>query len=355
MGGPSGSGVHKRSSLPYGAVMATGGASALAGTGSLHPLALPLLWLTIAEAASIPVLRIWAAWRSHRRVRTIRPSTRPERRFGEFTVPVGLAVIGAGLAGLRSLAAHDAAMGVVVLAWLATLVLVVDVVAPVTVRRPRLAGVDGTWFLAPAALLADAIGTVTVSLRLPGPTRTDLGWLALVGCDLGVAAYTIVLGLATVRVCRKSLGGPHRAPWWISAGCAGLAAAAVGQVSRVAPVNIPSAVAAAPGFAATAVTLWIAASVLLVPVVALSVAYLTGWRRPEGSPPWPPTFSTAVYALGAIQAGRLGHLHFVGTVGVDAGLATVALWLVTAALYAALAGRWVRHAGAGGLARAARQ
>lgn len=319
--------------------MATGGASALATPAGLHPLMGPLLWLAIAEAVVLPLSGIASARRAQRDMRSLLTATGPEGRFGDFTVPVGLAVIGTGLAGLGSQGARDAAVAAGTLAWMATLVVVAVVVVPVIAQRPRLEGIEGAWFLAPAAFLADAIVTVGAARALPAPDRAALGWLALVGCGIGVVTYVVVLALAALRVQRSGLGASHRAPWWISAGCAGLAAAAVGEVARAVPSMVQLPAAAPAGFAPVTVALWALASVLMIPVVVVSVVHLARWRGPQGAPVWPPTFSTAVYALGAIGAGRvapahrLGPAHLVGTVGVDAGLATIALWLVTAALW----------------------
>ncbi len=53
-----------------------------------------------------------------------------------------------------------------------------------------------------------------------------------------------------------------------------------------------------------------------------------------GPAPWPPTFSTGVYALGAGQVGRLLQLPSITTVGDLTGLATVALWAATTGLHA---------------------
>ncbi|MGH2447411.1 MAG: hypothetical protein ACRDFS_02230 [Chloroflexota bacterium] len=48
---------------------------------------------------------------------------------------------------------------------------------------------DGAWFLAPAALLADAISTAVVVHRLPVPMRLPTEWLPLVGCGVGIVGY----------------------------------------------------------------------------------------------------------------------------------------------------------------------
>jgi tellurite resistance protein TehA-like permease len=106
----------------------------------------------------------------------------------------------------------------------------------------------------------------------------------------------------------------------------------------VTPVGAGNA-AAVYAFASAVLVLWAVGSALVVPVVVGSLVYLRRLRRLHGSPPWPPTFSTGVYALGADQAGRLGHLQAISAVGRAAGLATVVLWFVTAGLYLAYLSR----------------
>lgn len=328
--------------------MATGGASQLARLTALRPLAVPLLWLTVAELVAIPALGLLrrrpagaAALRPVRLVRPVRPlrAVPAERLFGDFTVPLGLAVTGTGLAGLGTGAALAGALCAVILAWVLTLAMAARVGMPVAARLPVVvAALDGTWFLAPAALLADAIGTVAVTARLPAPARPALGWLALAGCGLGVAGYGLALALAAVRVRQAGVRDAARAPWWISAGCGGLAAASVGQLAGVTPAG-PGSAAAARAFAAAALVSWAAGTAVLVPVVIGSLAYLRRRRRAGGPPPWPPTFSTGVYALGADQAGRLAHVQAISALGRAAGLATVALWFATSGLYLAYLSR----------------
>ncbi|MGH9055924.1 MAG: hypothetical protein ACRDYY_08710 [Acidimicrobiales bacterium] len=326
----------RRSAMPFGAVMATGGASQLARSDALHAMAVPLLWLAVAEIGAITLLGLLRCRSLDATVTELPGSTRPAERFGDFTIPVGLAVTGTGLAALGTPKTLGCALCATALAWVTTMAVAGQVAMPVAVRRPGVVAVDGAWFLAPAALLADAVGTAVVVHRLPVPMRLSVEWLALVGCGVGIVGYGLVLALAALRVRRAGIGRAPRAPWWVSAGCGGLAAASLGQVSAVSPAGLGSA--AGRGFTTAAVVAWAVGSALLVPVVAGSLAYLWNLRRLQGSPPWPPTFSTGVYALGSSQAGRLGHLHALGLVGGSAGLATVALWLVTAVLWLALVG-----------------
>jgi tellurite resistance protein TehA-like permease len=322
-----------RSALPFGAVMATGGASQVARFTAFHPLAVPLLWLTVALVVTIPVFGLLRRrWAGDAMLRMV-PSIPAEALFGDFTVPVGLAVTGTGLAGLGTSPALGGALCALALAWASTIVVTARVVTPLAIHLPGVAAIDGAWFLAPAAVLADAIATAAVIPRLSVSVRPGLGWLALVACGLGVAGYGLTLALAAVRVHRVGTGNASQALWWVSAGCGGLGAASIGQVATITPVGGESD-AADHAFASAALVLWSVASILLVPIVVGSLAYLYRFRRLHGSPPWPPTFSTGVYALGADQAGRLGNIHSISVIGTAAGVATVALWFVTAGLHA---------------------
>lgn len=322
-----------RPALPYGAVMATGAASDLAGPAGAGFLRLPLLWLTVAVAVAIPV---WLAPRrlgGRRRAGSVRPR---HTRLGEFTIPIGLAVIGGGLAGLAGPWALWAAACAVGLAWVATAVLAAALLVPVAAAWPGTETVEGTWFLAPAALLADAIGAAGLASRLPAAVPHLLGWLALVTAGLGAAGYVLVAVLALLRVTARGLDGSARVSWWIAAGCGGLTAAALGRVSAVSPLHGSGLTS---GLGHAALGFWCAGSVLLVPVLAGSASFLIHrarqgrahrGRRPRGRIPWPPAFSTGVYALGAAQAGRLAGLSAVTAAAGVASVATIVLWAFTA-------------------------
>jgi len=88
-----------------------------------------------------------------------------------------------------------------------------------------------------------------------------------------------------------------------------------------------------PVFGWAALGCWTVASSALVPVLVGSGHYLLGLRRLTGRPPWPPTFSTGVYALGAIQVGRLLHLPSITSLGDAAAIATLCLWGLTVGAY----------------------
>ncbi len=308
--------------------MATGGASQLADLAGVGVLHVPLLWVTLAVAGTVTLTGITRGertrWdRNHRDTRS--PTT---SRLGQFTIPVGLAVIGIGLAGLPGPVALTAAVVAVALAWVLTLALTLTVAWPVLVSRPSLAAVNGVWFIAPAAFLADAAGVAALTGRaevMVGPVVAPLGWLAVGACGVGVAMYGVLVVLAAVRVAVHRLAGSPGAAWWIVTGCGGLAADALAHTGRIAPV------AGASAFGWTALACWGLASIVLVPVAAGSVRHLVGVRHLSARPAWPPAFSTAVYALGTAQVASWFSLPLTGLARVTA-VETLIVWTASAAV-----------------------
>jgi hypothetical protein len=318
-------GAPARPSLPYGAVMATGAASSLAGPAGAGFASRPLLWLTVAVAAAVPARYLLTSVTAGRHGG--RRQAAPGGRFGEFTVPIGLAVIGKGLAGIPGTAALAAAACAVALAWLATLAVAAGVLAPVLSTWPGVTAADGTWFLAPAALLASAIGLAGLITRSPALAAPWLSWLALAAAGLGALGYAAVVAVAAWRVAAAGLAGAPLVPWWISAGCGGLAAAALGQAAALGPLAAGPLAAGTAGFRAlgfAAMGCWAAGSALLIPVASRSAWFLL--RHPAGRMPWPPVFSAGVYALGAAQAGKLLALPPVTGIATVAAVSAVALW-----------------------------
>lgn len=293
--------------------MATGAASQLAGPAGVGAVRVPLLWATIAVA--VVAVAVGVAGRRQR------PRGGPAAHLGEFTVPIGLAVIGTGVAQLGGPVVGVWAAVVVASAWAATGVLVATVLVPLVIALPGLETVDGAWFLAPAALLADAIGATALAGRIPLPVAA-VGWLAVTAAATGAIGYLCVVGLAAGRIVAHRLGGVPRAPWWIAAGCGGLTAAALGRVSAF-------DTAALHGFGLVALVFWAIGCAALAPVLAGSVRYVVGLRKVVGRPPWPPTFSTGVLALGALQVSRLNGAASIAHVADVAAVATIGLWVLT--------------------------
>ncbi|WP_158726733.1 hypothetical protein [Tomitella fengzijianii] len=192
-------------------------------------------------------------------------------------------------------------------------------------------GVDGTWFLLPAAPLAGAIAVAGLADAGAVGSGAALGWLAMAAAAAGAFGYAAVAVAAVASAVRRA--GRFRASvaWWISAGCAGLAAAAVGQAS------------ATPAIAPTVGDSWAVrwcvwvyaavASALLVPIIGSSVVYLARRGKVSGHAPWPPTFSMGVYALGVGQAERLARDAALQDWHRGAAAATLVLWAGTAAVH----------------------
>ncbi len=255
----------------------------------------------------------------------------PAARFGEFTIPIGATVIGSGVAQFGGSVPAIGAVAIVTSAWIYTGFLMASVVFPLISSTPGLGAADGTWFLAPAALLGDGIGVAALAGKHPNHLAV-LGWLAFGVVAVGAVSYLLVAGLAAARVAARGVAGTPAAPWWIAAGCGGLSAAAIGRTSEVFPINRGAELLHVFGFAALA--LWVLGSVALVPVLAGSIRYLARLRHLAGRPSWPPTFSTGVYALGAGQVSRLVGAPIVAAVATAAGAATIFLWVLTLVAYA---------------------
>ncbi len=306
---------HARSALPYGAVMATAGASHLARQVGPHRWATPLLILAVVTAIAIPL-------RSVRQGRAVREVLGGEWSFGDFTVPLGLAVVAVGIASEGG-RLHDAAAPIVAgLSWLTSVTVLARLAAT---TRPRLHDVAGSWFLAPAAALGDALAVYAVAPS--GRAGSIAGWAGLLAGACGIVAYLVVVALATARILRYGLRGAAKAPWWISAGCGGLAAATAGRVADAGPIRIPG-----DGVQAVVVGLWLLACLALIPVVVVSLGHVLRGRGGRGRPPWPPTFSTAVFALGTLEAARWADSCALERAGRVAGWTTVALWCATVVL-----------------------
>jgi hypothetical protein len=326
--GHSSRGEALREGLPYGVVMATAGASALAGRCGLPVLVMPLLALAVLQALEIAIIggfkyrgEFRAGWRAWLAIGPANEHT------GIHTVPLGLAVIAGGLAGQGGGWLMPLAGACLGLAWLLALVCVARFLWSLAARRLRLKELDGAWFLVPAALLGAAVATVKIISHMTGPGAAALSALALAGAVTGWLGYWAVAVPAALRVKRFGLGAGPRAPWWIAMGCAGLAAAALGSLLNS---SLPWGSALQAGLAAMLATA-VCAVTLSVPVLVASADFLLRRCRFQGGAAWPPTFSTAVFALGCLHAGAVLHSPAFHGLGIGAGFATLALWTATAA------------------------
>lgn len=314
--------------------MATAGASVLASQCGLPFLTEPLLLFAILQALWVPILGTWrrrrelsSGWREWC---AIGPA---HEHSGIHTVPLGLAVIAGGLAALA--AGGDGrwfwvlAVVCLGLTWLFTVTFIGRFVWALVSHGMTLQEIDGAWFLVPAALLGAGIATGEVVVLTHGGASTlaVLAGAALAVTLLGWLAYWVVLCVALFRVKRFGLGGVPQAPWWIAMGCAGLAAAALGRVLQNSDPGLWIQTYLGKAMVATDVV----AIVLCVPVIIGSIEFLLRRCRFCEPASWPPTFSTAVFALGCLETGNVLHSPEFRILGLGAGYATLVLWAVTTA------------------------
>lgn len=300
--------------LPFGAVMATGAAAQLCDLVGVAAWAPLFVVLTIVIAAAVTVTGVLGL----RRPGALRVG------FGHFTIPVGLGVIAVTLAGADAPAPAVLRTGCAVAAWASTAVLLVAVVGHLPWSRPGLAAVNGVWFIAPAALLADAAAAV-VLVPAAAPAAADAAVAVAVWCVwCGVAGYAVLLVVAAVRVVRHRFAGAPGVAWWIVTGCGGLAADALGHVAVVDP-------GARSAFTVAAVACWTVATIVFVPIGVGSVLSL--WRRRRVGGAWPPAFSSGVYALGTAQVALLLPAPGMQPVAVIVAVETLVVWVAIAAVH----------------------
>lgn len=333
------SGLALRTGLPFGAVMATGVSSQVARALGVRVAVAPLLWVAIAECVFITArgaVRHRAEFRARPTIWTrLGP---PGEHTGILTVTIGLAVTTVGLAAETGWLAASLALLCLELTWTTGALFGARLMGALLKARPRLHDVGGDWFLAPAALLAAAIASVASVGHVGTAAGRMLAWAGLAAAAAGALSYWALTVVALIRVSKFQLDGSRRILWWIWAGCGGLAAVALAAVADVGghthahptpgTAEFDPTLEAALRFASA--TTWAAGTVVLVPVLFISARHAISRRRIAPRFPWPPTFSTAVIAIGALDVGRLMPLAALEVVGKAVGYATLVGWLITA-------------------------
>lgn len=253
----------------------------------------------------------------------------PVLGFGGFTVPLGLAVLGIGIAGVDS-PAQAAAAAVTGGAWVSTVLLLAIVAVPTCRRCSGVVSSVGRRLVPRAHGAAGRRDRHHRAARAPVRPDPARGRRAHRGrlCVRFRRLLWLVVVLAAARVAHAGVAGAPRVLWWIPAGCGGLAAAVRGH-ARPALATVTGDGWVRPA----ALAAWIAGSLLLLPVLAASCAHLARWRRFR-CVCWPPTFSTAMPSVPAWSA-SLTRDPILARAGQIAGSATVLLWLATTVIYTA--------------------
>ena len=319
--------------------MATGVSSQVARALDVRIAVAPLLWIAIAESVFITArgaVRHRSEFRAPRAAWTrLGP---PREHTGVLTVTIGLAVTTVGLGAETGSVATCLGLLGLALTWMTGVLFGARLAGSLVKIRPRLRDVGGDWFLAPAALLAAAIASVSSLGHADAEMARALLWAALAAAAAGALCYWALTAVALARISRFRLRDGRPILWWIWAGCGGLAAVALAEVAdaggRVRDNPGAGAEPFDPALLAalhdTATATWAAGASVLVPVLLLSIRHVVTHRRIAPSFPWPPTFSTAVIAIGALDVGRLMPMAAIGAVGRAVGYATLAGWLLTA-------------------------
>jgi hypothetical protein len=319
----------QRGALPFGAVMATGAVSQLSGLAGVPRLRLPLLIVAVATAVFAAGAGVAGMVRAGRRTS---PTT---ARFGAFTVPVGLAVIAAGLAATSGRGLMTVAVVVAALAGLTSLLTTTSVPFALMRQHPGLADVNGVWFIGPAAFLAVAVATAAIGAQ-PAAPPFPWDWVGLGAVAVGTAGYAVLLVAAALRVVAHGISDAPAVAWWIVTGCGGLAALALGRVAADPFVaGAVTTILRAAGLACGAI-----ATIVLVPVALGSVRYLRHVPLRFGRAAWPPAFSTGVYALGCAELADMFHWPPVAVLARIAAMETMVVWAVIAGIRVVA---WLSH------------
>jgi hypothetical protein len=324
---PRGTG-RQRGALPFGAVMATGAVSQLSGLAGVPRLRLPLLIVAMATAVFAAGAGVTGMVRAGRRTS---PTT---ARFGAFTVPVGLAVIAAGLAATPGRGSMTVAVVVAALAGLTSLLTTTSVLVTFIRQHPGLTDVNGVWFIGPAAFLAVAVATAAIGAQSAAPPF-PWDWVGLGAVAVGTAGFAVLLVVAALRVAVHGISDAPAVPWWIVTGCGGLAALALGRVAADSPDPGASTILRAASLACGAV-----ATLVLIPVVAGSGRYLRHVPRRPWRAAWPPAFSTGVYALGCAEMAGMFQWPPVAVLARVAAVETMIVWAVIAGIHIVA---WLSH------------
>jgi tellurite resistance protein TehA-like permease len=249
---------------------------------------------------------------------------RPDRAFTWFALAAACGVLGDRLAsgGYRLPAAATAAAALA--AWLGVTCVVP---ARLAVRRPppRLADVNGTWYLWAVGTQSLAISAVflgELGILPAGPAALA----AITAWSAGILLYLVITVLVAGRLLLVGVG-PQDAtnPYWVAMGAASIAVVAATGILR-----IPDAPARA-AITGLALALWSIATAAIPPLAtATAVRYLRRPIRPRyRSDMWTVVFPLGMYAMAGLQLGPAARLPLAGHVGAVAVPCATAAWVLT--------------------------
>lgn len=249
---------------------------------------------------------------------------RPDRAFTSFALVAACGVLGDRLAGGGYRLAAAAAAGAALAAWLGVTCLVP---ARLAVRRPppRLADVNGTWYL--WAVGTQSLAMAAVFLRGLGMLPAGPAALAAITAwSTGILLYLVISVLVAGRLLFVGVG-PREAtnPYWVAMGAASIAVVAAAGILR-----IPGA-PARPAITGLAVALWSFATAAIPPLAtATAVRYLRRPVRPRyRGDMWTVVFPLGMYALAGLQLGTAARLPLAGHIGAVAVPCATAAWALT--------------------------
>lgn len=291
----------------------------------------PFVWLAVVEVAMITAFRI-PKIRFGFRVNPKASPTKLEYRFnpGVFTIPVGISVTAAGV--LQNYPGDLAILGIslYIIAWLIEIGLLFDLGKHL--KALELSEIDGGWFLIPASFLSLGATSLLSAFRLGQSYHHLLYWTGLTSSIIGLVGYYLVMALALARLLYRGFPKSHAVLWWISAGCAGLSSFALAK--QLSPLHISLNNTFRQVLRLTDTLTWSIGLLLILPIVLMSLIHLLHLKHFPKSIPWPPTFSTAVFALGSFATGALVGSNLLHDLGVITGTIALIMWATTVILIA---------------------
>jgi hypothetical protein len=321
---------------PYAVVLATGGAATTALVLRLLRLATLLVVAAALQAAFIPLAAVYRRRGLPRWSSLAGLLRHPAEPYpGLFTIPLGLSALVSALVlddrGGKGTLVPTLAASFLPLIWILTAALLYGFVRSLRRYGIPWERVSGAWFLVPAAVLGGSVTTLDVV----SSSRSEWDGFCLGGTLVGWLLYFLVVALVGQRARRYGLGGVAQAPWWIAAGCGGLAALALGRARSWDALN--TALRAGLG----SLTAWtdLFALALWIPIFLSSAWFLLTRCRFRNRAVWSPAFSSCVLALGSLQAAAIRRAPALKALGEGIGYEALLFWFAATVWECVVLGR----------------